>query len=61
MPPSPACRAIIFGNMSNFDGIPAVGDVLVGDDEEEVGSGEESEEVGRDEKYRFNGKHIDMT
>lgn len=48
MPPSPVCRAIIFGNMSDFDGIPAVGDALVNNDEEEVGSGEESEEMGRE-------------
>ena len=47
--------------MSDFDIIPAVGDALVDDDEEEVGFGEESEEVGRDGKYRFNGKHIHVT
>lgn len=58
---SPVCRAIIFGNISDFDGIPAVADVLVDDDKEEVGSGKQSEEVGRDGKYRFNGKHIYVT
>lgn len=57
---SPVCRAIIFGNMSDFDGIPAAGNALVDDDEKEVGSGEESEEVGRDGMLQWEAHLCDL-